>query len=264
MCYNSAGRIPAGGRLEIVDMTIERGTINPDDARLLRAEHEAGESVFALFSLKHEIARGAIVKRIKFAGGIIRGRSAANTLRMKREGPAGRSRLTKAAHDKVRGAKRKFGELVTRASRKSRLVGHGEMEVFHALVDKKLPAETQRPVGKYNIDIAIGDDIAVEIATEGNTRWCRSGERFKYLRDQWYTIICVAFHHARSDALIGNLDDVIALIERTYRLPAINRKHWMVWCRSERFVRVRNNRGQLTAVSVPERFFNVIREIDAR
>src|SRR5258708_6854421 len=107
-------------------MTIKRGTINSDDARLLQAEHEAGESILAL-ARKHGIARGAIVQRIKFIGGKIRGRSEANLIRMRREGPEGRSRLTRAAHEKVRGSKRSNSELLKRARAKCRLIGHGEV-----------------------------------------------------------------------------------------------------------------------------------------
>ncbi len=66
----------------------------------------------------------------------------------------------------------------------------------------------------------------------------------------------------RPDDFVGNLDDLVALIEETYRTPAARRKHWMVRCTSERFARVRNDLGQFTAVPVPIRYFNVRRELN--
>ena len=243
-------------------MTIERRTINMNDARMLRCSHESGLSVLALSRI-HRIARRSIVARIKAAGGIVRNRSTANTERMKREGKAGRKRLTEAAHLARRGIKIDNSELLKRANARSRLVGYGEAEIKNALDAAGVPTEVQRPCGKYNIDIAIGPSIAVEIVTQGNFRPTNPKffNRIKYLSNSGYCIICVTFRHNRLDDMIGNLDDIIAFVKRSYRSPALKRKNWMIRCGSKRFSRIRNNLGQLAAIPTPIRFFHIRREL---
>lgn len=265
MDYNTLGEVPSATGLEVEHMALKRGTIDMDEARELRRQHEAGMSVLKLARM-HGVERVMIIPRIIAAGGEVRGRSAANRVRMNREGVEGRKRLTEAAHEARRGTKVPEDELLRRASTKNKLRGLGEKVLIEALEFRGLPTEAQRPCGKYNIDVAVGAAVAVELVTQGNFRLRspRFAERFKYLTNQGYNVIFVTFRHDWLRAMIGNLDDVLALVELVYRYPPARRKHWMIRCSLERFARVRNERGQIAAIPTPIRFFNFVRELHPR
>lgn len=242
-------------------MAREITPFNLDYANRLRLLHEAGRSVLSL-SKEFGHQRFTIQRWIERAGGTVRNRSEAMFQRMATTSAEERQSLSRAAHDAVRGVKRSDEELRKRAIAKKQMIGHGEPELLEAILVNHLPAEGQRPCGKYNIDIAVGDCVAVELVTQGNLRITRLPQRSKYLRDHGFCVITVTFRFDRVDCLVGNLNDVVALVERAYRSPSMRRKNWMVWCRSERFARIRNDLGQLTAVEVPERFFNIVSEVD--
>lgn len=246
-------------------MSIKLSLSRADYACRLRREHELGRSVFALAKASC-ISCGLVKQLIKEAGGEVRGRSAANRLRMQHEGINGRKRLVEAANKSRRGSKAPVQELLNKAATKSRLRGFGEAEVKKALLDANIPAEAQMPCGTRNLDIGVGNTIAVELVTQGNFRPQVSSfrDRIEYLRNRGRCVICVTFRHNRKDALIGNLEDVIAFVKRAYGSPSIRRKHWVIFCRSERFIRTRNDLGQLAAVRTTERFFNVVRELYSR
>lgn len=205
------------------------------------------------------------MRRIVDAGGTTRSQSEANLVRMKREGVEGRKRLTKSANEKRRGSRVTPREALNKAAARNQQIGYGEVETIAALSAQKMPTDPQRPCGKYNIDVAVGP-VAVELMTSANSYTMskrRFRKRLKYLTDQGYCVVVVVFRFNRLDALIGNLDDVVAFVKRAYRSPSVRRKHWMIRCRSERFSRVRNDLGQLTAVPMPVRFSNTVSELDA-
>jgi hypothetical protein len=257
---------------QVTDITLIGNAPNPNDTLSIRKEHENGASVLSL-ARKYGIARGSIVRRIILAGGTIRGRSDANRIRMEREGVEGRKMLTKAAHDAVRGIKCTADELNRRAERRCRLIGHGERELFELLTSVGLPAEAQRPCGKYNIDIAVGPSIAVEVCSMGNfgvANAIRLRERTKYLRKCGYCTIFVLFSYRgprghkslSAESVIGNAKDIISLVQCANCDPSIRGKDWMIRCSAYHFSRVRNDLGQLTAVETPVRFANVISELN--
>jgi len=243
-------------------MTLKLGYLDPSDCRRLRRQHEGGISVLALANTNN-ISRNRIVARIKAAGGNIRGRSEANRIRMKREGKQGRKLLTHAANIARRGSKATKQELFNKAAAKYRLIGHGEKELFES-ISKILPAETQRPCGKYNIDIAVGRTIAVELSNSGVLlrQRTRLKRRLKDLRNAGYMTIYVTFYWNRKDTIVGNLNDIIAFIQRAYRSPTLRRHDWMISCRSKRFTRSRNQMNQFTAIPTAVNYFNTISKID--
>ena len=245
---------------------------NPNDTLSIRKEHENGASVLSL-ARKYGIARGSIVRRIILAGGTIRGRSDANRIRMEREGEEGRKRLTKAAHDAVRGVKCTTDELNRRAECRCRLIGHGERELLELFISAGLTAEAQRPCGKYNIDIAVGPSIAVEVCSMGNfgvANAIRLRERTKYLRECGYCTVFVLFAYRgprghktlSAESVIGNAKDIIAFVQRANCDPSIWGKDWMIRCSAYHFSRFRNDLGQIAAIDTPVRFTNEIRELN--
>lgn len=252
----STGAIPAKRSLEIIDMPIKRGRIDMRDARMLRRAHERGESVLAL-SRRFDIARVAIVDRINAAGGSVRNRSEGMRLRMQQATPEERKHLAASAHAARRGQTDSPNTLVKRAQKKSRLIGHGEIALAGALREAGIRHEPQRAVGKYNLDIAVGNNIAVEVVTQGNFKPAlpRFSQRIEYLREQGWCVIAITFRHDCVDAMIGNLNQIVAFIQRASRSPAMRRKNWVIRCRAERFARIRNDLGQITTVAVPVRLF---------
>lgn len=257
------GRVWGAHRAGLIDLgpRIPRGQkFTFDNAEILR-RHEAGESVLAL-ARSYDVARDVIFQRILDAGGVPRGRSEADKVRMNREGEEGRQRLTHAAHKARRESKATLQEVLKRANARSTMKGHGEEELETELRKRGYFPEPQWPCGRYNIDIALGP-IAVELLNlpTGYFRDPKTPHRMKYLRDNGYCVILVLFKGR--EVLVENLDDVIAFIEKAYRSPSLRRKHWMIRCGCERFARGRNNLGQITAVKVPVRFFNSISEWDS-
>jgi very-short-patch-repair endonuclease len=180
---------------------------------------------------------------------------------MAREGEDGRRKLVEAAHKARTGAKASLEEKLNRARRRSTEVGYGEREVMQALQAHGIKTESQWPCGPYNIDIACGS-IAVELLTRASNPLNDPEfiERSKYLCNAGYCLILVRFRVDRTDDVIANLDHIVAFIERANLDPSMRSKNWVIRCSSERFARGRNDRGQVTAVPTPIRFFHIISE----
>lgn len=246
-------------------MILNDPSLRAHHARRLRGEHDRGKSVLSL-SRAYNLDRGTIGRLIREAGGEVRGRSAAHVVRLKNEGVEGRKHLVLAANKARRNSSASSAELLKKAEVRCRLRGHGEMEMKEALAQAGLPADAQTPCGVYNLDIGIGDTVAVEMITQGNFRphTTKFRDRVEYCANAGRCLIFVTFRHDRKDTVIGNLDEIVAFVKRAYRSPALRRKHWVIRCRSERFSRSRNDLGQLAVIRTAERFFNVVSELDLR
>ena len=231
------------------------------DPQPLIDAYVGGESELSI-SLRTGISRIVIRRRFIENGVAIRNGSEANRLRMSRLTFKERCALTAASHvgvkligkDQRRQIREKFA--LSRCQKR----GWGEDILLERLLRLNLPAVNQTPCGIYNIDITVGT-VAVELFSlpwEKQAR-IRFPKRFKYLADHGYTLLNVGFR--RKPQFLGNIEDVIRIIQETYRLPPKERKHRMIRCGSNRFLRFKNNRGQFSVKSVPESFFYTASEI---
>lgn len=235
--------------------------INADPTPFVKA-YVGGESELSI-SLRTGFGRNVIRRLLVESGVDIRSQSEANTIRMRRIGSSGRKSLTEASHigaKAINSEKRRI-MLERTALARCKRCGVGELEITTILRERGLPCEAQVPCGVYNIDIAVGT-VAVELAKgagSGLTKK-RFPERCKYLADHGYSIFVIVFK--TKESLFGNLDDVVSLLEKTYRLPPVERKHRVIRCSCERFTRTRDDKGQFSCVPSPERFSYSVREIN--
>lgn len=233
--------------------------LNFDPKPIVKA-YESGESELSI-SKRLGIERVVIHRRLIEAGVHIRSGSEANFLRFQRSTEAERKAITLAA----RRAAFKAGVYDRlpsfAAQKKVKRIGAGEKEMLEKLRERGLAPIAQRPEGFYNIDICVGS-VAVEVASYPLVGFMlkKMGSRIKYLSGKGYTVIYVCFK--RLNQLLAQIDEVVSLIEESYRLPAKARKHLMIRCGSNRFTRVKNDRGQFSCIPTAEEFFNSISEID--
>lgn len=238
---------PASNRLDV-------------DVPAIVAAYVSGESELSI-AKRTGLTRIVIRRRLVEAGVDTRDGSEANKLRMARLSTEERKALASKAHDAVRGKARSEEELARRADARTRLIGFGEPELIYAIHAAGMSAEGQMPCGRYNIDVTTGN-VAVEVCAAETRRLSdpKFRKRIEYIRDAGYTVVLIFFREL--PFLIANMDQVVAFLDGLRRHPATSSKHWVVRCGVERFARVRNEKGQLAAVPVPERPFHIISELD--
>ena len=229
------------------------------DIEIIIHRYQCGDSILAIAN-DIGVSRSVITNRLKTNDVAIRSQLEANRIMMSKRTPEENKRNCEEANKAIFGKKQSIKTLVKRASTQSKCVGFGEIEIITELTNRGYQINGQTQCGKYNIDITVGNSIAVEICYAAGDR-SRNPifiERAKYLRDNGYTVIIVSFKNRES--FIGNFNDVISLIERTHSLPPCSRKDRMIRCTFNRFSRGRNNLGQITSVPSPIRFFNIVSE----
>ena len=143
---------------------------------------------------------------------------------------------TKAAHEAVKGMKRTYDDLCRRAigkERKPPKMSRWEVMFSEWLSSNNIPFTYSRACGKYNVDFAIGDSVAVELYggafhAEGRAV-ARLNDRMKYLLNSgWnvYTIWCLS---KESSIFPGCLNDFIFFLERTRSDKAFRRQYRVIW-----------------------------------
>ena len=234
--------------------TPKRGSHNrlQFDVKPIIKAYLAGESELSI-SKRTGLERIVIRRRLLENGIAIRSGSEANRIRMSRFSKEERCALTQNSHAAAKAIpQRQRTEMLEKTAKaKIKRIGQGEDEIIQYFFDADIPIERQAAIGIYNIDILCGT-IAVELRKlpgSGQERR-RFSERTKYLSERGFTLIIIEF--SRLEQLLRNANEVIALIKQSYCLPAPSRKHRVIRCGSNRFTRVRNNLGQLTAIPTPE------------
>lgn len=144
--------IPTIFSLEVINMSRERVFVDADD---IVNRYVKGTSENALAELFH-VDRNTIRRRLLGAGIKPRNRSEGMYLRMAQASPEERQRLSKAAHDAVRGLKRTEADLCKRAiglQKTKGRIGAGEVCLKRWLENRGLDCTLQYAVNRYNIDI---------------------------------------------------------------------------------------------------------------
>lgn len=172
-----------------------------------------------------------ISKRLAENGYATEGRSAANRTRLARAGTEERQRITKAAHDAVRGMKRSHGDLVSRAVGKERNAKPGsiaEAELARLLSERGIDFVAQKAVDKYNLDFALGN-VAVEVNGRSRkpTYHASITERTKYLLDLGWNIVFV-WAGANYPVLPGAADYVASYHEQAGSDPSMRGQYRVI------------------------------------
>jgi very-short-patch-repair endonuclease len=164
--------------------------------------------------------RNAIGRRLKENGITPRDRSESMFLRMEQTSPEERLRLTTAAHNSVRGAKRSIQEKMRRAAVREdiRYCSPIELRLINMLTDRGIKVIPQKAVGIYNIDIAIAPlRIAVEVYGghwhAGGNHARRFRERFDFLINAGWTPIIV-WVSKQNPLTRGAADYIVSIAEK--------------------------------------------------
>lgn len=143
---------------------------------------------------------------------------------------------TKAAHNAVRGMKRTIEDLEKRAlgkEKKPPKMSRWETLFSDWLTSQNIPFTYSKAFGKYNIDFAIGDSVAVELYggafhSDGRAA-ARLNDRMTYILNRgWnvYIIWCLSYEKS---IFPGCLDDFLVFLKHTGRDEAFRGKYRVIW-----------------------------------
>lgn len=191
----------------------------PDAA--IRKRHESGESIKSI-ATDVGIERSAIRSAVIRAGGAPRNRSDAMYARMAQTSPKERKRLTKAAHDAVRGMTHSDESVRKRATKMvGARVGIYEADIIKELAKRGIACSGQKPFWRYNFDIALNKlPVAVEIYSHhpGRKRLASLRERSKYiLNSGWSQLNVVVTYPAQRFDLAAVCDEIVSFADLVRR-----------------------------------------------
>lgn len=143
---------------------------------------------------------------------------------------------TKAAHAAIKGSKRSYEDLCKRAlGKQNRPPKMSRWEIFFSrfLTEHGIPFTYSRAVGKYNVDFAIGDSVAVELfggAYHATGRAAaRTHERMKYLLESGWNVYIVWCLSKESGIFPACLDDFLTFLEEARRNESAIGKYRVIW-----------------------------------
>jgi len=175
----------------------------------------------------------SVIHRILLKKGIKRrGRSEAELLKWSQMPKEKRKHQFKAAHEAARNRARSMGEMSKSAKTKQKTlskVGKGEKYILNWFREKGFDAIPQRAFNQYNIDIAIGDSVAVELMRYTASPFRRESDsrKIKNLTNLGWNVIYVWV--TRGDILVERtIEQIIPIIKRTYSDPTFRGKYWVI------------------------------------
>ena len=180
------------------------------------------------------VSEMCMINRLRKAGIATENRSDACRTRNARMTAEERSANTKAAHDAVRGTKKTHADLCKRAATKARIAKPGsaaEEALGGRLAAMGLPVSFQRAADKYNIDIAVGDSVAVEVSgrAKKGVNAERIPERVKYLLDAGWALVLVWARKSQCPISDAAAEYVASLYELVGRDPTARGHYWVIW-----------------------------------
>lgn len=216
------------------------------DIEKLKQAYMRGDSVLKM-SKDFGVERIVIQNRLKKLGYHIRSGSEANLIRFANSSKEYRMQITQKAHDSVRGVKRSIIEREKAAQSREKTAnkspqtyshcGLGEIEIFNALVDKKLNPIIQKAFKVYNIDIFINPNIFIEISCDPyptksqcvRKRVC--GDFIKKAKEITQNKgVLFEINFTEIEILKMFLNDIISRIQLISIKPSSAGKHFVVAC----------------------------------
>ena len=215
----------------------------------------AGESELSIAN-RLDVARAVIRKVLLKRKVEIRGRSASMYNRMLQTSEAERKRLTEAAHAAVRGQKRSESEVIRRAQSKEVskgiLIGFGENDLAQALIDAGFQVTTQKAVDRYNVDIFVHPDIAVELRGKSFSIGSMKKSQGKIEKFRELNLKALWVFFSGRDTVAFCAEKIIADIKLMYGNDSFIGKNRVIACRVNTQSRIRNERGQFTMIPAPK------------
>lgn len=223
---------------------------------------DAGQSVKAI-AVALNIQRSTVSLCLADAGISPRNRSEAMLQRMANTPPDERERLTRRAHDAVRGMKRTPEEMAQRAVTKQATgskIGRGERELAEMLKARGVHAHMQYAFGPYNIDIMCGL-IAVEVHSQVGYPHAKPAvrKRIEYLLDAGLNVVYVLCarqsrgRHVLTAPDAAAADDIAAFFQRTQSDPTVRRQYRVIRRTGELVATCCGDLDKIALVPVPRR-----------
>ena len=151
----------------------------------------AGESELSI-ARRYGVSRRVVGRHLDRAGVQRRGRSAAGLVRASRLTPIERQLQAQAAHAAKRG-KRESEEQRERVALAREKSGAGmsdiELQLYAHLWADNIEVVSQKAVGRYNIDLAIADDLAVEVLGGAWHTSKRHADRTAFLLERGWRVL---------------------------------------------------------------------------
>lgn len=201
------------------------------DSTAIVAAYLAGESEYAL--ARHlGVSRGVVRKRLTDAGVTIRRPSEAGLVRASKMPKAQRATQAAAAQRAARQRKVSEAELCTRArarERDGKFGSEGELFLAQLLERRDLLPIPQKAIGKYNIDMAAAETVAVEVLG-GNwhsTKGTHAIRTPQILNAGWH-LIMVWNQNGTGPITAGAADYIAAFAEQVRWQPTLTRQYRVV------------------------------------
>ena len=212
----------------------------PTDRRRLPLDDSEIVSLYESGVTKHDIAVRmgtwdmVISKRLAAHGYPTEDRSAAMRTRLSRMTPEERSALSAAAHDAVRGVKRTHSDLVKRANSKAKLGKPGSAEetaLGSMLSGMGLPVSYQTAVDKYNIDLTIGDSVAVEVSgrPKKGVNAERIPKRLELILDAGWHVVLIWSNTHWNPIGPACAEYVASCVDEVCRYPSLRGEYRVIW-----------------------------------
>ena len=143
---------------------------------------------------------------------------------------------TKAAHDTVRGMKRTLEDLENRALGKEKAppkMSRWESWFADWLTSQSIPFTYSKAFGKYNIDFAIGDSVAVELYggafhSDGRAA-ARLNDRMTYILNRGWNVYIIWCLSHETSIFPGCLDDFLIFLKHTSGDKTFRGKYRVIW-----------------------------------
>jgi len=160
-------------------------------------------------------------------------RSESQRIRMSRMTQEERQKISRKAHDSVRGTKKTDSDLRKRAISKGK-IGKAdsimEQKLLDLLTDRGLSVSSQFAIDKYNIDILVCGTVAVEIS--GRRRKMKDFElmrrRTKKILDSGYILLNIWTNTVSFPITDSAAEYVISLINLASSDPSSIGKYWVI------------------------------------
>lgn len=208
-----------------------RGRRVPIDAPSIVADYLAGESEYAI-GQRPGLSRMLVRRCLVEAEVPIRHPSEAGLLRARRTPASQRRRQAESAHAARKGRRATLGELEVRArnrERDGRYGSDGEKLLAHLLEERGFYPLPQKAIGKYSVDMAATETIAVEVLG-GNWHATRRTHvvRTPHILDAGWHLIMVWNHKGTGPITAGAADYIATFAEEIRWQPTLGSQYRVV------------------------------------
>ena len=223
----------------------------------LLAKYKRGESINSIAKF-FNVSRGVINRNLIEYGVTPRTQSESEKLKWSKMSEKARINQVAKAHIASKGRVRTESEMIASAKTREMSpnkihIGDGEIELFELLNNRGINAIHQKAVGRYNVDITIGN-VAVELTI------CRSrftahnssfNKRVKYLLERGFKTICIVFDSV--DTIIRDADNIIGNLQILSEYPPSFSHYWVIRSRLNNTTVVHSDNGKFTAIPSSEK-----------